>query len=60
MTPEQQEAEQALDQWLRKVPDDPSGLLRNKFNYQYRERQRSALQQNNMRTPDGKSQEQRW
>ncbi len=37
-TPEgepQTEEEQALQQWLRKVPDDPGGLLRNKFRYQY-------------------------
>ena len=26
-----QEQEQALQQWLRKVPDDPGGLMRNKF-----------------------------
>jgi Ca-activated chloride channel family protein len=32
LTPEQK---QALEQWLRRVPDDPAGLLRNKFKYQY-------------------------
>ena len=32
LTPEQK---QALEQWLRRVPDDPAGLLRNKFRYQY-------------------------
>ena len=32
LTPEQQ---QELEQWLRRVPDDPAGLLRNKFKYQY-------------------------
>ena len=26
---------QAEEQWLRRVPDDPGGLLRNKFRYQY-------------------------
>lgn len=30
------EAEQALTQWLRRIPDDPGGLLRRKFLYQYR------------------------
>ena len=30
---------QALEQWLRQVPDDPEGLLRRKFLYQYRQRQ---------------------
>ncbi len=29
---------QALEQWLRRIPDDPSGLLRRKFDYQYRQR----------------------
>jgi len=29
---------QAAEQWLRKIPDDPGGLLRRKFLYQYRER----------------------
>ncbi|MDQ7005281.1 MAG: VWA domain-containing protein [Ghiorsea sp.] len=29
------EAQQALEQTLRRVPDDPSGLLRRKFLYQY-------------------------
>lgn len=31
---EMDEAEQALEQWLRKVPDDPGGLLRQKFRYE--------------------------
>lgn len=35
------EEQQAMEQWLRRVPDDPSGLLRNKFRYQYdQERQK--------------------
>lgn len=29
------EQKQAMDKWLRLVPDDPGGLLRNKFKYQY-------------------------
>jgi len=28
-------SEQAADQWLRRVPQDPGGLLRRKFYYQY-------------------------
>jgi Ca-activated chloride channel family protein len=32
------EEQQALQQWLRKVPDDPGGLLRRKFEMQYQER----------------------
>ncbi len=37
-----QEQQQALEQWLRRIPNDPGGLLRNKFRYQY---QRSGLDQ---------------
>lgn len=37
---EQREAEQANEQWLRRIPDDPAGLLRRKFAWQYRQRQR--------------------
>ena len=29
------EQEQANEQWLRRIPDDPAGLLRRKFRYQY-------------------------
>ena len=32
---EQWASEQAADQWLRRVPQDPGGLLRRKFLYQY-------------------------
>ncbi|WP_295542399.1 VWA domain-containing protein [uncultured Thiohalocapsa sp.] len=32
------ESRQAADQWLRRIPDDPAGLLRRKFLYQYRMR----------------------
>lgn len=28
------EADQSLEQWLRRIPDDPSGLLRRKFEYE--------------------------
>jgi len=37
-SPEEREARQAADQWLRRIPDDPAGLLRRKFLYQYRSR----------------------
>ncbi|MDX1403947.1 MAG: VWA domain-containing protein [Woeseiaceae bacterium] len=30
-----QEQRQAMEQWLRRIPDDPGGLLRRKFRYQY-------------------------
>ena len=39
---EQALSEQAADQWLRKIPDDPGGLLRRKFLYQYNKRGESA------------------
>lgn len=35
---EELEAQQAANQWLRRIPDDPAGLLRRKFLYQYRSR----------------------
>jgi len=33
------EQHQAMEQWLRRIPEDPGGLLRRKFNYQYQQRQ---------------------
>ncbi|MGB1424807.1 MAG: VWA domain-containing protein [Pseudomonadales bacterium] len=54
-TPSQQEAQaeaaeaelnpeeaQALEQWLRRVPDDPGGLLRRKFEQQFEDRVRDG------------------
>jgi Ca-activated chloride channel family protein len=38
LTAEELESRQAADQWLRRIPDDPAGLLRRKFLYQYRAR----------------------
>jgi Ca-activated chloride channel family protein len=32
------EAQQALEQWMRRVPDDPGGLLRRKFALEHRRR----------------------
>jgi len=42
LSPEEQEREQAMEQWLRRVPDDPSGLLREKFRYESRLRQQQG------------------
>lgn len=39
-TGEQDESRQANEQWLRRIPDDPGGLLRRKFQYQSQRRQR--------------------
>ncbi len=36
-TLQQQAQQQANEQWLRRIPDDPAGLLRRKFLYQYRQ-----------------------
>lgn len=53
LSAEEQAQQQQLEQWLRKVPDDPSGLLRRKFEYESRLRQRERRN----RPP---SSEQRW
>ncbi|EAT13751.1 VWA domain-containing protein [Bermanella marisrubri] len=37
---QQSEHEQAMQQWMERIPDDPGGLLRNKFLYQYKNRNR--------------------
>jgi len=42
------EQQQANEQWLRRIPDDPGGLLRRKFKYQTEQR------------PDNNSGEQQW
>ena len=34
------EGKQADEQWLQRIPDDPAGLLRRKFQYQYKLRKR--------------------
>ncbi len=36
---EANEEQQATEQWLRRIPDDPAGLLRRKFLYQYQKNQ---------------------
>jgi len=40
----QNEQRQALNQWLQRVPDDPGGLLRRKFQLEYERRQRGEGQ----------------
>ena len=37
-----QEQTQAMEQWLRRIDNDPGGLLRRKFRYQY---QRQGIDQ---------------
>ena len=40
--PKTAEEQQATEQWLRRIPDDPSELLRRKFRYQYQQRNYEA------------------
>ena len=37
----EKEKDQSTEQWLRRIPDDPSGLLREKFRYESMQRQRN-------------------
>jgi len=41
--PSDEDAE-ATEQWLRRIPDDPGGLLRRKFYYQYQKQQKQDRQ----------------
>jgi Ca-activated chloride channel family protein len=41
-TEAEREQRQAVEQWLQRVPDDPGGLLRRKFQLEYERRQRGA------------------
>lgn len=52
----EKQAQQELEQWLRRVPDDPGGLLREKFRYQSRQR---ALERRRPVPPNNEQQE-RW
>ncbi len=45
INPEELERDQAMEQWLRRVPDDPSGLLREKFRYESQLRQQQGSTQ---------------
>lgn len=42
---QQREQQQAVEAWLRRVPDDPGGLLRRKFLIEYQRRQQEGTQQ---------------
>ena len=43
---EDQEKQQAMEQWIRRIEDDPSGLLREKFRYESERRQRERSNNN--------------
>ena len=49
-----QEQQQAMEQWLRRIPNDPGGLLRRKFRYQYQRQGRE--QDGNSLWPDDETQ----
>ncbi len=51
-----EEEKQAMEQWLRKIPDDPGGLLREKFRYEAKKRN---YEQRRGISPPGNA-EQRW
>ena len=51
---QQQEQQQAMEQWLRRIPDDPGGLLRRKFRSQYQRYRRD--QDGNELWPDDEAQ----
>jgi len=52
------EQRQAMEQWLRQVPDDPSGLIRRKFEHQYRQR-KEAYRAGTWQPPSNQANE-RW
>ncbi len=51
LTPEElaedAENKEAIEQWLRRIPDDPGGLLRRKFYYQYNQQNKKPDEQEN-------------
>jgi len=48
---EEFEEQQSLEQWLRRIEDDPGELLQRKFRYQYRQRQLNGTA-NNLQSGD--------
>jgi Ca-activated chloride channel family protein len=48
-SPLDSEEQQAAEQWLRRIPDDPGGLLRRKFLYQYRQQAEGAARSDRQR-----------
>ncbi|MCX7554302.1 VWA domain-containing protein [Marinicella sp. S1101] len=56
LTPEEKaldaEEKQAMEQWLRRIKDDPGGLMRRKFLYQYHRRNQDGESYDNQTTED--------
>ncbi len=46
------EEKQAMEQWLRRIKDDPGGLMRRKFLYQYHKRNQNGESYDNQTTED--------
>ena len=42
---EQDARKRASEQWLNRIPDDPAGLLKRKFRYQYQQRGQTTQQE---------------
>ena len=40
------EKQEALEQWIRRVPDDPGGLLKRKFTHETKQRLRRGEYEN--------------
>ncbi|MDG2065401.1 MAG: hypothetical protein P8L36_10475, partial [SAR324 cluster bacterium] len=43
LTADEQSRQQTLEQWLRKIPDDPGRLLRNKMQREYQRRGKQQI-----------------
>lgn len=56
--PMSEDERNSAEQWLRRVPDDPGGLLRRKFDYEARQRFRE--ERTRPRQPPGNYSEERW
>ena len=55
-----EEQRQALEQWLRRVPDDPSGLMRRKFEYEAWQRQQQNGRGRSNQNPAMQQETERW
>ena len=55
-----EEQRQALEQWLRRVPDDPSGLMRRKFEYEAWQRQQQTGRAHPNQNPSMQQETERW
>ena len=44
LSPEDRSKQQKLEQWLRKIPDDPGRLLRNKMKREYQRRDKKLIE----------------